>query len=219
MRRADPDLPPHSAAPARGDEDEQALLEALGRGDEQAFAALVERYLPQLRRVVRAYVSSDALADEVVQDTWLGVLTGLERFERRASLRTWLFRIAINRAKSKATREGRSVPFSAVQDAPTVDPDRFQDAQGRWPDHWATPPRPWEDPERRLLALEGRARLRGALEGLPETQRIVVTLRDVEGLSCEEVCALLEISEGNQRVLLHRGRARLRRELEGYLAA
>ncbi len=217
MRRALPD-PPSSATPS-GSDDEEALLEALGRGEEAAFATLVERYLPRLRRVVRAYVSSDALADEVVQDTWLGVLTGLERFERRASLRTWVYRIAINRAKSKAQSEGRSLPFSAIDDAPTVDPGRFQHAQGRWPDHWATPPRPWEDPERRLLALEGRERLRGALDLLPEGQRVVVSLRDVDGFSSEEVCDLLDISEGNQRVLLHRGRARMRRELEGYLAA
>lgn len=220
MRREQPVQPPSPAgAQSGGGEDDEALLAALAGGDERAFATFVRRYHPQLRRVVRAYVSSDALADEVLQDTWLGVLTGLERFERRASLRTWLFRIAINRAKSKAHSEGRSLPFSAMDDAPTVDPSRFQHAQGRWPDHWATPPRPWEDPERRLLALEGRERLRGALDLLPEGQRVVVSLRDVDGFSSEEVCGLLDISEGNQRVLLHRGRARLRRELEGYLAA
>jgi RNA polymerase sigma-70 factor (ECF subfamily) len=209
---------PADVSTTAGDDD--ALLQALARGDEAAFAALLDRYSGPLRRVVRAYVSSEALADEVVQETWLGVLTGLERFERRASLRTWIFRIAINQAKTKGQRERRSVPFSAIEDSgPGVDPDRLQPPEGRWPDHWATASRPWEDPERRLLALEGRQRLRDALDLLPETQRMVVTLRDVEGLSATEVCVLLEITEINQRVLLHRGRARLRRELERYLAA
>jgi len=207
-------------AAAPPEDDDAALLDALERGSEAAYAALLDRYGTALRRVVRAYVGSQAVADEVVQETWLGVLTGLERFERRASVRTWIFSIAINRAKSRGRREARSVPFSAIEDGqPSVDPDRFQPSEGRWPDHWAIAPRPWEDPERRLLALEGRERLRDALDRLPETQRLVVTLRDVEGFSAEEVCLLLGITPINQRVLLHRGRARLRRELEGYLAA
>jgi RNA polymerase sigma-70 factor (ECF subfamily) len=211
-------------APATASEEETDLLRGLSRGEEEAFAALLDRYAGPLRRVVRAYVSSDALAEEVLQETWLAVLTGLERFERRAALRTWIFRIAINRAKSKAVGEARSVPFSSLPGAGeepegAVDPDRFQDSSGRWPDHWAAAPRPWEDPERRLLSLEGRDLLRGALDALPPSQRVVVCLRDVEGLSAPEVCELLAISEVNQRVLLHRGRTRVRLHLEAYLAS
>jgi len=211
-------------ATASASAQETDLLLGLSRGDEDAFAALLDRYAGPLRRVVRAYVSSDALAEEVLQETWLAVLTGLERFERRAALRTWIFRIAINRAKSKAVGEARSIPFSSLPGAGddaegAVDPDRFQDASGRWPDHWAAAPRPWEDPERRLLSLEGRDLLRGAIGALPPSQRVVVCLRDVEGLSAAEVCELLAISEVNQRVLLHRGRTRVRLHLETYLAS
>ena len=196
-----------------------ALLDALRAGDEEAFAALVTRYHANLRRVARAYVSTDAVADEVVQETWLAVIAGLDRFEGRSSLKTWLFQILTNKAKTRGVRERRSVPFASLGPGdeaaePSVSPDRFQGPGDAWPGHWATPPRPWEDPERRLQSLEARERLREAIGNLPEVQQAVLTLRDVEGLEAEEVCDLLDLSAGNQRVILHRARARVRAELE-----
>jgi RNA polymerase sigma-70 factor (ECF subfamily) len=195
------------------------LLDALRAGDEDAFVALVTRYHASLKRVARAYVSTDAVAEEVVQETWLAVVDGLDRFEQRATLKTWLFHILANKAKTRGVRERRSVPFASLGPAdaqPSVPPDRFQAEGDAWPGHWAVPPRPWEDPERRLQSLEARERLRAAIGALPETQQAVLTLRDVEGLEADEVCTLLELSAGNQRVILHRARARVRAELERY---
>lgn len=196
--------------------EELRLLAALRVGDEAAFASLVERYHPSLVRLALSYVGDRAVAEEVAQETWLGVLEGLGRFEGRSSLKTWLFRILTNIAKTRAEREGRSVPFSrlAGQDGegePAVEPDRF--LAGRW----ASLPSRWSElPESRLLARETVERIRQAIEALPSTQRAVITLRDVEGWSAEEVCNVLSLSETNQRVLLHRARSKVRRALERY---
>jgi RNA polymerase sigma-70 factor, ECF subfamily len=207
--------------------EERELLSALRAGDEGAFASLVERYSAPLLRVAVAIVGTRAVAEEVVQETWLGFLTGLDRFEGRASLKTWLFRILTNSAKTRAARERRSVPFSALAaaeasaDERAVDADRFLPADhDRWPGHWTSPPRSWADtPERRLLGAETRRVVTDAIERLPEAQRVVITLRDVAGWSGEEVCAALAVSDGNQRVLLHRARSRVRAALEDYLTA
>jgi RNA polymerase sigma-70 factor (ECF subfamily) len=203
--------------------DEAQLLQALRAGDEAAFEELVLMYHSALLRVAQIWVSSRAVAEEVVQDTWLGVLKGLERFEGRSSLKTWIFRILSNTAKTRAQREGRTLPFSALQDPgrvpePAVSADRFLDSEhARWPGHWGAPPAPW-DPEERLLGAETRAVIADAIEGLPAAQRAVVSLRDVEGWSSDDVCNALEISGTNQRVLLHRGRSKVRRALEEYLS-
>jgi len=208
-----------SAAPTP---EERRSLTALRRGDERAFEQLVETNAPAMRRIARGYVSSDAAADEVVQDTWMAVLTGLDRFEERSSLRTWLFKILINRAKTQGVRDRRTLPFSALDtegEGPVVSPDRFLGPDSASPGHWSAPPRAWSSPETRLLSLETRERLRAALALLPGRQQVVVTMRDVEGLGAEEVCELLEISSENQRVLLHRGRSALRGALESYVEA
>src|SRR3954453_18930422 len=209
---------PPSAAPPAPDRD-AVFLDALRAGDEDAFVALVSRYHASLKRVARAYVSTDAVAEEVVQETWLAAIDGVDRFEQRATLKTWLFHILANKAKTRGVRERRSVPFASLgpaDAAPSVAPDRFQGESDTWPGHWAVPPRPWEDPERRLQSLEARERLRAAIGALPETQQAVLTLREIEGLGADEVCTLLDLSAGNQRVILHRARARVRAELERY---
>jgi RNA polymerase sigma-70 factor (ECF subfamily) len=195
-----------------------ALLTATPHsGDEEAFAGLVRRHHASMKRVARMYVSTDAVAEEVVQETWLAVIGALDRFEGRATLKTWLFHILTNKAKTRGMRERRTVPFASLagaDDEPAVAPERFQRESDAWPGHWATPPRPWEDPERRLASLDARERLREAIGALPATQQAVLTLRDVEGLDAEEVCALLDLSPGNQRVILHRARAKVRDALE-----
>ena len=174
-----------------------------------------------MKRVARGYVDSDAVAEEVVQETWLAVIAGIERFEGRSALNTWIFSILTNQAKTHGSRERRALPFSSVGGAdaeePAVDADRFQSDEEAWPGTGRRRPRPWQKPERRLLSLEARERLKEALDELPERQRLVVTLRDVEGLRAEEVCGLLDLSAENQRVLLHRGRSRLRAMLEDYV--
>jgi RNA polymerase sigma-70 factor (ECF subfamily) len=193
---------------------ERALVEALAAGDERAFSEVVGRYHRSLVRLARNYVRSEAVAEEVAQDSWCAVVTGIERFEGRSSFKTWLFSIVVNKARTRAERERRTTPFSALASAdedgsPVPIEDRFA------PDGaWSAPPRAWDDPERRVLSLELRDDLRAALEELPERQRLVVTLRDVEGLGPDEVSELLGLSPGNERVLLHRGRTRLRDELE-----
>jgi RNA polymerase sigma-70 factor, ECF subfamily len=191
--------------------DQEADAELLGRlraGDERAFVTLVRRHHAVMLRLAAGYVPSMAVAEEVVQDTWLGVLRGIGGFEGRSSVRTWLFRILVNRARTAGARERRSV---AIGDSvPAVDRSRF-DATG----HWAAPPERWvEEADNRVDAAKLAGRLRLAVDDLPARQREVVLLRDVEGLSSEEVCGVLEISEGNQRVLLHRARSRLRQVLE-----
>jgi RNA polymerase sigma-70 factor (ECF subfamily) len=200
--------------------DDATLLARLRERDEDAFAELVERYDASLRRVVRAYVSTDAVADDVVGETWLGVLRGIDAFEGRSSLKTWLFRIAINRAKTRGTREARTIPFSSLvsaeseSDEPAVDPDRF-DTTGQW----GAPPTRWDQrPVAKLLNGELRRQLDAAIEKLPEAQRAVLVMRDVEGLDSADVSEALGVTPGNQRVLLHRARSRVRNELEGYMA-
>jgi RNA polymerase sigma-70 factor (ECF subfamily) len=217
-------MPPEPAvAPARTASSDEQTLAALRAGDERAFRDLFARSHPMMKRVARAYVASDAVAEEIVQETWLAIVTGIDRFEGRSALGTWIFSILTNQAKTHSAREKRALPFSSVAPAeahePAVDPDRFQRDDDAWPGHWATPPRPWQKPERRLLALEARDRLKAALAQLPDRQRLIVGLRDVEGHSAEEVCDLLGLSQENQRVLLHRGRSRLRAILEEYLDA
>ena len=192
-------------------ESDAELLRRLRAGDERAFVALVERYNGSMLRIALSFVPSLAIAEEVVQDTWLAVLRGLAGFEGRSSLKTWLFSILVNRARSAGVRESRSFP---VADAgPVVDASRFG------PDGaWVSPPEHWiEEAESRVDALKLTGLLRGALDGLPGRQREVVLLRDVEGLSSTEVCSVLSISEANQRVLLHRGRGKLRQVLEAEL--
>src|SRR3954447_22366158 len=213
--------PPSAGASvdARVADRDPSLLAALRAGDEDAFVALVSRYYASLKRVARAYVSTDAVAEEVVQETWLAVIDGIDRFAQRSSLKTGLVHIRANKAKPRGVREPRSVPFASLGPAdaePSVPPERFQGEGDAWPGHWAVPPRPWEDPERRLQSLEARERLRAAIGALPETQQAVLTLRDVEGLEADEVCTLLDLSAGNQRVILHRARGRVRAELERY---
>jgi RNA polymerase sigma-70 factor, ECF subfamily len=204
--------------------DESQLLIAIRGGDEAAFTELVSRYHGSLRRFARMFGAADAVAEEIVQETWLTALQKVDSFEGRSTLKAWLFGILRNHARRRSARERRTVPFSSLAadgegEGPVVDSLRFQGADANWPDHWSAPPRPWEDPERRLASLEAREQLRGAIAGLPERQRAVVVLRDVEGLDSEKVCELLEISEGNQRVLLHRGRSGVRAALEGYMDA
>ena len=200
---------------------DEETVAALRRGDEQTFRELFARTSPMLKRIARGYVASDAVAEEIVQETWMAVVAGIDRFESRSTLGTWIVSILTNQAKTHSARERRALPFSSAvsadSDGPVVDPDRFQSDDEAWPGHWATPPRPWQKPERRLLALEAREHLRQALARLPERQRVIVGLRDVDGRSAEEVCELLGLSQENQRVLLHRGRSRLRAELETYL--
>jgi RNA polymerase sigma-70 factor (ECF subfamily) len=200
--------------------DEQ-IVAALRAGDEPTFRELFDRSYPMMKRVARGYVACDAVAEEIIQDTWMAIVTGIERFEGRSALGTWMFSILTNQAKTHSARERRALPLSCLGPAdveePAVDADRFQKDDEAWPGHWATPPRPWQKPERRLLSLEAREQLKMALARLPERQRLIVALRDIEGLSAEEVRDLLELSPENQRVLLHRGRSRLRAVLEEYL--
>jgi RNA polymerase sigma-70 factor (ECF subfamily) len=212
--------------PAMGPPGEEAgLIQALRSGEESAFTALLDRYHTALVRLAMVYVHDRAVAEEVAQETWLGVLQGLGRFEARSSLKTWIFHILVNRAKTRAAREGRSIPFSALWDPDTepaesaVPPERFLPADHpQWPFHWAAPPRSWGDsPEQRLVARETLGQIREAVTTLPPSQREVITLRDIEGWTSEEVCNLLGVTETNQRVLLHRARSKVRRVLEQYL--
>jgi RNA polymerase sigma-70 factor, ECF subfamily len=205
-------------AVAMADRGEAELVAKLRDGDEQAFTALVDRYHAPMRRLARTFVPTDAAADEVVQDTWLVVLDGIANFEQRSSFKTWLFRILVNRARTKGVREARSVPASALAadddgDTPAVDPARFGE-RGRW----SAPPQRWDGdtPENQVLRQELATALEHAIRALPERQRTVVVLRDVLGWTSEEVCNVLELEETNQRVLLHRARSRLRAMLEDY---
>jgi len=203
-----------SVAPA---EDLQ-LVAALRTGDERAFAQLVERYHASMARLAMRYVGSYAVAEEVVQETWLGVLQGLDRFAGRSTLKTWIFRILVNIASRRGQREHRYVPFSQLESpadggGTSVDPERFG-ADG----HWIGAPMSWADvPEERFLAAETQDKIRGAIDRLPERQQQVITLRDVEGWTADEVCELLAISDVHQRVLLHRARSSVRQALEIYI--
>lgn len=201
--------------------DENLFLTRLRAGDEAAFRELLEAHHSALLRLARTFIKDTASAEEVVQETWVAVLEGLDRFEGRSALKSWIFSILANKAKTRAVRDGRMVLFSDMAsdedgDEAAVDPSRFK-ASG----YWNEPPRPWDDytPERLLSNAEMLRHLRLALDNLPEAQRAVVVLRDMEGCSAEEICNILGVSETNQRVLLHRGRSRLRRMLEDTLAA
>jgi RNA polymerase sigma-70 factor (ECF subfamily) len=204
--------------------DDESLVERARSGDEEAFATLVRRYTPMLMRLARMYVPTDALAEDVVQETWVAVLRGLDRFEGRSSFKTWLFRILVNRAKTRGVREHRSIPFASLGaaegvegeegDGPTVDPSRFT-SEGAW----TSAPADWhDDPQASLESEEALRIVREAIDELPERQKIVITLRDLEGLSSDEVRNVLDVSETNQRVLLHRARAKVRRALEDWIA-
>ena len=202
------------------------LVAALRDGDEQAFARIVDELNGPLLRLAGLYVQGRAAAEEVVQDTWLGVIRGLDRFEARSSFRTWVFRIATNRARTRGGRERRDIPLSALLDpaddpgGPALDPERFLAPGEQWAGGWAVPPHRWApDAETHLAARETRALIRDALDQLSPAQRFVMTLRDIDGWGSEEVCAALEITPGNQRVLLHRARSRVRAALERHLAA
>jgi RNA polymerase sigma-70 factor (ECF subfamily) len=206
--------------------DDLALVEALRGGDESAFITLVERYQSALVRLALLYVHDRAAAEDVVQETWLAVVRGIERFEGRATLKTWLFRILVNRARTRASRDAQSISLATLVGAdaeffsePAVPPARFRPADDpRWPGHWLVAPSADDLPEERLLADELLQLVRAAVAELPTTQRAVVTLRDIDGLASTEVCQLLGLTEANQRVLLHRGRSRVRAALEEYLS-
>ncbi len=211
-----------SGAEILASQEDLALVALLQSGDETAFMMLVEQHQGPMLRIVRMYVSTQAVAEEVVQDAWLGILKGLARFEGRSSLRTWMYRILANIAKTRGQREGRSMPFSSlVSDddaAPAVADSWFRPAGDQWPDHWSTVPNDWRGiPEDRLLATETLRVIGEAIESLPATQAEIIRLRDVLGWTSEEVRNALDVSETNQRVLLHRARSRVRRAVDEYL--
>jgi RNA polymerase sigma-70 factor (ECF subfamily) len=210
-----------AAATVRQDEELLALLRG---GDEGAFMELVDRYGPLMLRIALSHVSSRAVAEEVVQEAWLGVLKALGRFEGRSSLKTWIMRIVTNQARTRGARERRSVPLSALapQDGePAVEPSRFRPSDDpMYPGGWMIPPQSWAGlPEERLLAGETLQLVRDAIGRLPPRQQEVILLRDVEGWEPEEVSDALGVTAGNQRVLLHRARAKVRNQLEDYLGA
>ncbi len=193
------------------------LVARLCAGEEAAFALLVDSWGASMLRLARTIVSTEASATEVVQETWLAVVTSVDRFEGRSSLRTWVYRILVNSAKRRAIQEQRAVPWASLRlaDEPTVDPDAFQGADEPYPGHWRSFPEPW--PEQAMLRSETLQVIRAAVERLPAQQSAVITLRDIEGHTAAETCELLDLSEGNQRVLLHRARAAVRRHVADYL--
>lgn len=212
-------LAPSQRPAADAGAEERTVLASLRAGDRAAFAQLVQRHGGAMLRVALTICRERATAEEIVQDTWLALLGGLDGFEARASLRTWLFTVLVNKARTRAAREGRSLPFSALLEA-----DGAEGRAGTAPfdeaGRWRTPPEAWseEDPERLAVGTQTRGIIEAEISRLPEAQRVVLTLRDVEELEAEEVCALLGITASNQRVLLHRARARVREALAGYLA-
>jgi RNA polymerase sigma-70 factor (ECF subfamily) len=208
-----------NALTAAEDADHVARLRS---GDERAFEALIDRHYATMLAVARGYVGTRAIAEEVVQEAWLGVLNGIDRFEGRSSLRTWIMRIVVNLAISRGKREARSVPFSAFASEegyePAVDPERFRDRDDAFPGHWRAYPGNWAAlPDEALFGRETLDVVMSAIDELPDAQRIVITMRDVAGCSPEEVCGTLDISAGNQRVLLHRARSHVRSALERHL--
>jgi RNA polymerase sigma-70 factor, ECF subfamily len=200
---------------------EAALLERLRVGDEAAFEALVARHYATMLAVAQTYVKGRAVAEEVVQEAWLGVIKGLDRFEGRSSLKTWILSILVNQAKTRGAREARSVPFTSLApegEEAAVDPARFRSADESYPGHWRAFPGDWG--RSAATAVQDRETLRvvmGAIAGLPDAQQTVIRMRDVEGFSSAEVCDALGVSEGNQRVLLHRARSKVRAAVEEYL--
>ena len=225
MDSADDRARHETALPGAPESDEAQLVEALRRGDEAAFVMLVTRYQGPLLRLALMFVSNRAAAEEVVQETWLGVIRGLKTFEGRSSLKTWIYRILTNRARTRGEREGRSIPFADLagaesrRDEPAVDPSEFWPADhAEWANGWVSYPQRWEPlPEDRMLAGELRAQIQLAIDALPPTQRTVITMRDIDGFSSDDVCNVLGISESNQRVLLHRARAKVRDAIAGYV--
>lgn len=213
------DSPGATAASVKVSAEERELA-ALRAGDDEAFVVLVNRYHGTMLRVASLYVKSRASAEEVVQEAWLGVLKGIHFFEGRSSLKSWIFRILVNCAKTRGVHDGRTVPLSALAAAeagPAVPPERFRDDEERWGGFWADPPEAWPDAQvesGQMLAL-----VRQGVETLPEAQRTVMSLRDVDAWESDEVCELLGISEGNQRVLLHRARSKVRAYVEERLRA
>jgi RNA polymerase sigma-70 factor (ECF subfamily) len=201
---------------------DDATIERLLAGDEATFMMLVERHQPTMLRLAQMYVSSAAVAEEVVQEAWIGILKGLSNFERRSSLRTWMYKIVTNLAKTRGAREGRTLPFSALTgdtDDDPVDPSWFQGPADRFPGDWRTFPDDWRGiPEDRLIGRETIDHIKLAMRSMPPMQAEVVRLRDMLGWSSEEVCNALDLTETNQRVLLHRGRSRIRRDLDDYLS-
>lgn len=211
-----------SEAPVGATADDQRLIAGLRAGDEAVFGELLDRYHESLVRVAMRYVPSRAVAEEVAQDTWIGVIHGIDRFEGRSSVKTWLYRILIYRAKARGERERRTTPLSSLvagdDDSPLVAPERFQAEGAAWPGHWAAPPRRWDgEAEERLLATETKQIIEAVIQRLPPMQRDVILLRDVAEFDASEVCDLLDVTEANQRVLLHRARSRVRAALEEYL--
>lgn len=212
-----------STTPQSGDD--SALIAGLKRRDEAAFVSLVERYQGPLFRLALAYCKGADIAEEIVQETWLGVLRGIDRFEERASFKTWLFQILVNQARTRAKREGRAVSFSSLSGEaegpgePAVPPERFRGPDDKWPYNWAVPPQAWgESSDARLLADETLELVKRAIAQLSSAQQQVITLRDIEGWSAEDVCNVLAISETNQRVLLHRARSHVRATLESHFS-
>lgn len=208
---------------ALGPTSDQELVRALRAGDERAFTRLVDELSPALLSMARLYVPTAAVAEDVVQETWLGVLRGIDRFEGRSSVKTWTFRILTNIAKTRGTRERRSTPFSCAGGAEEdgdalMDPERFLGPDHRCAGHWASEPAPWPTPEEALLAGERRAVILRAIEALSPAQREVITLRDLQGWESTEVCDALSISPENQRVLLHRARTKVRNAIDVELA-
>jgi RNA polymerase sigma-70 factor, ECF subfamily len=202
---------------------DDVLVAGLCAGDEVLFGAVVDAWSGGMLRLARAFVSTSDSAAEVVQDAWLAVIEGIDRFAGRSSLRTWVYRILVNTAKRRRDRERRTVPWSSLESedrdaGATVDPARFQGPGEPYPGHWREFPAPWPPPEQHVLSVEIRGVLTAAVDRLPERQRVVIMLRDVAGYSAEEVCSILEVSAANQRVLLHRARAFVRAELERYFA-
>ncbi len=201
-----------------------ALVAGLRAGDEAAFLTLIRRHQASMLRIARVYVASHASAEDVVQETWLAVLRGVDRFDGRSSLKTWMYRILVNRAKTAGQRERRCVPDSQFAphqpdgSEPAVAAERFLDAlHPQWPQHWKHPPLPWErSVEDRLVTAEAVGVVGDAINDLPPAQRLVVTLRDVECWTAQEVCRVLGLSESNQRVVLHRARGKVRQRLENY---
>ncbi|OLB79358.1 MAG: RNA polymerase subunit sigma-24 [Actinobacteria bacterium 13_2_20CM_2_71_6] len=198
------------------------VVDRLRAGDEATFAALLDAWSPGMLRAARAYVADEHTAEDVVQEAWVGVLKGIHGFAARSSLRTWVYRILINTAKTRGVRDSRTIPLTSLTPVdedfgPTVNPDRFQGAGDPYPRHWRSDPPAWPTPENEAVTTETRRQLADALAALPPRQRVVITLRDVQGYTTDEVCAILEISPANQRVLLHRARAAVRAALEEYL--
>lgn len=220
-------LSPLAFAPMSGDAEQapeifrpdREMAAALLDGDERLFASLVDGWSPAMLRLAAMHVASRAAAEDAVQEAWAEALRGLHRFEGRSTLRTWVFKILLNVARRRGVKDHRVIPFSGLRDGPTVDANRFQGPAEPHPGGWRQFPVPWREPtpEDALLGSELREKMAAALERLPDRQRLVMELRDVQGYDSDEVCEMLELTPGNQRVLLHRARAAVRAEIERYV--